>query len=127
MTGTSISVQNSKFMLYPSITVCREPGVAHYKDGDMLELGSLHLEKFGIESKNATNTTNAYFLADTPDISDLLAHAQMITNQGSNMTTLKMNHTDAENREICHVTYVMNLLPDIIFCTNLQINIHDKC
>ena len=89
MIGTSISMQNSNLMLFPSITVCRQPGIAHYKDGDMLEAGSLYY-------KDTTNTTNPYSLAHTPDLSDLLA--QIKTKHGSNGTTLKINSTDVENR-----------------------------
>ena len=96
MIGTSISVENSNIMLYPSITICRQPGIAHYKDGDMLGSGSLYPIYFndnGSMDKNATHSINPFSLALTPDLSDLLVELKT-TNHGSNMTTFMINNTD---------------------------------
>ena len=82
-------------MMYPSLTLCRETGIAHYKHGNMLELGSLSSAAFGSLDKNTTNSINP--LAHTPDLSDFLA--QIVTKHGSNRTTLKINYSDVENRE----------------------------
>ena len=112
MIGTSLSEQNPKLMLFPSISVCRYPGIAHYKDGDVLESGTLHSEKFLPRSKNTTNTTDPILLEIIPDLSDFLAQLNM--KYGSyNMKHLHVDHTDAKlksylNGHYALVTDVMN-------------------
>ena len=79
------------------MTVCRLPGMAHYQDGDVLKSGSLFFEYARALDKNAINTTtDPYFLTQSPDLSDLLAEMRY----ESNMTTIKINSTDVESREI---------------------------
>ena len=75
------------------------PGIAHYKNGDVLISGTLFSEYKSALDKNATNTTTKpYFLAQIPDVSDLLAGIRTI--YGANMTTFKIDNTDLENREV---------------------------
>ena len=98
MIGTSIYVNNSNLIQYPSMTVCRQPGVATYKGGNVLEVGGVYYYK-GSAGNKENDTISLHSIDHTPDLSDLLAEIR-ITIQESNITTFSINHTDMDIRDL---------------------------
>ena len=98
MIGTSISVENSGEMQYPSITICEtiQSGAPVFEDGQMFDTYDHYANwKYG-----TNNTPVKYYRLKEAFIG--------LSTKMTNMSTFNLYHGDIDDRDdICHLHHVL--------------------